>query len=104
MTSIRRRRQFEAEVLSAKGQPLTGCFAFVEIETAMRGDRREQRWAGKLTSLTEPSAALDGPHLLRPADQDVRLPIQVYQGLETRMGITSDEYAFLGEGDPPSLP
>ena len=75
----------------------------MEIETSINGRVREHRWSGKISSLTAPASVLHGPYQLRPLDRSDLFPIQVVQGAGQRFGITSDEYLFLGEGDPPEI-
>lgn len=103
MTTMRRRRQFAAEVQSKQGRPVTECYVYMEIETSVNGRVREQRWSGKFSSLTEPGSVLHGSHRLRPLAGEDAFLIQVVKGAEERLGITSDEYVFLGEGEPPAI-
>lgn len=103
MTTMRRRREFSAEIQSVSGRPETECYVHMEIETSLHGKVREYRWSGKLSSLTEPTSVLHGVYHLRPLDQQATFPIQVVKGAEDRLGITSDEYVFLGKGDPPEI-
>ena len=103
MTTMRRRREFAALVLTKRGRPVTEGYVHMEIETSINGRVREHRWSGKISSLTAPAAVLHGPYQLRPLDRSDLFPIQVVQGAGQRFGITSDEYLFLGEGDPPEI-
>jgi hypothetical protein len=103
MTTMRRRREFAAEVQTESGRPETECYVYMEIETSVNGRVREHRWSGKLSSLTEPKSVLDGIRRLRPLDSEKVFTIQVVEGATQRLGITSDEYVFLGRGDPPEI-
>lgn len=103
MASIRKRKQFEADVLSVEGTRMGGCFVIADIEITVVEDHREVRWQGKMTSMTEPQHALHGPYLLRPSGSESEAQIDVIRGAEDRLGITSDEYIFLGTGAPPEL-
>lgn len=103
MTTMRRRREFAALVLTELGRPITEGYVHMEIETSINGRVREHRWSGKLSSLTVPTSVLHGPYQLRPLDRADAFPIRVVEGAEQRLGITSDEYLFLGEGDPPEI-
>ena len=104
MASIRKRKQFEADVLSVEGTRMSGCFVIADIETTVVQDHREVTWQGKITSLSEPQRSLHGPYLLRPSGGEGTATIDVIRGAEDRAGITSDEYIFLGSGAPPELP
>lgn len=105
MTTMRRRRQFNAQLLTLQGSQISDCFAIIDIETTRNGDTRERSWRGQFTSLSNPEHAFSGAYLLRPQgqqegqQQDVR--IEVVEGASERLGVTSDEYRFLGQGEPP---
>ncbi len=102
MATMRRRQQFQAELLTTRGTLLTECFAIVDIETSRVGELRERSWRGKLSSLSSPEHSLGGAYLLRPrgtADDGSR--IEIVDGFEERLGVTSDEYRFIGSGVPP---
>ena len=60
MATMRRRRQFTAEVLTMRGSLLTECFAMIDIETTRVGDVRERSWRGKISSLSNPEHSLAG--------------------------------------------
>ncbi len=102
MTTMRRRQQFNAEVLTAQGSLLTECFAIIDIETTRVGDVRERSWRGKLSSLSNPEHTLGGIYRLRArgASGDGSR-IEVTEGASERLAVTSDEYRFIGSGDPP---
>ncbi len=105
MTTMRRRQQFKAEVLTTRGLVLTECFAIIDIETTRIGGVRERSWRGKLSSLSNPEHSLGGVYRLRPrGDDDEGARIEVIDGFDTRLGVTSDEYSFIGSGDPPKPP
>ena len=103
MTTMRRRREFAALILTKMGRPVTEGYVHMEIETSINGRAREHRWSGKISSLTVPTSVLHGTYQLRPLDRTDLFPIRVVQGAGQRLGITSDEYLFLGEGDPPEI-
>ena len=104
MTTMRRRRQFQAEVLTARGSVLTECFAIIDIETTRVGDARERSWRGKLSSLSNPEHSLGGAYRLRARGEDCDgSRIEIIDGFEERLGVTSDEYRFVGSGDPPRV-
>jgi hypothetical protein len=94
--SIRRRRQFEAEILTPQGTALSGCFVLADIETSVQGASRSVTWRGKFTSLTNPERAFAGPYLLRPRGASLGAPVEVTSGIKERKGLTSDEYEFRG--------
>ncbi len=100
---MRRRRQFKAEVLTLNGTSLSECFAIIDIETTRAGATRERRWRGRFTSLSNPQHVFAGPYLLRPRGEERHARIEVTEGGGDRMGVTSDEYGFLGSGDPPRV-
>ena len=100
---MRRRRQFKAEVLTLNGTSLSECFAMVDIETTRVGETRERTWRGRFTSLSNPQHVFAGPYLLRPRGEQQHGRIEVTEGAGDRMGVTSDEYGFLGSGDPPRV-
>ena len=109
MTTMRRRRQFKAEVLTTRGLVLTECFAIIDIETTRTGGVRERSWRGKLSSLSNPEHSLGGVYRLRPrtsddSDEGEGARIEIIDGFDTRLGVTSDEYSFIGSGDPPTPP
>ncbi len=105
MSTMRRRQQFKAEILTARGSVLTECFAIVDIETTRVGDVRERSWRGKISSLSNPEHSLGGVYRLRPRGEDGDgARIDVVDGFEERLGVTSDEYSFIGSGDPPKPP
>ena len=100
MTTMRRRAEFKAELRTLQGAGLGRCYAMVEIETTLAAGERSHDWRGRLTSLSNPEHSLSGTYLLRPAEGD-DLRIEVVDGAAARLGVTSDEYAFRGQGDPP---
>ena len=103
MTTMRRRRQFKADLLTTRGSLLTECFAIVDIETTRNGDVRERSWRGKLSSLSNPEHSLGGVYQLRPrGEEGDGSRIEIVDGYEERLGVTSDEYSFIGTGDPPN--
>ena len=104
MTTMRRRRQFKADLLTLQGQPLSECFAIVDIETTTSAGVRERRWRGRFSSLSNPEHAFGGGYLLRARGSDDQTRIDVVDGAIDRLGVTSDEYAFIGVGDPPNPP
>lgn len=104
MPSIRRKKDFAAELQSVDGHRVSGCHAYVEIETTVIAGQRRVEWAGRFTSLTDPEHSFGGPYLLKPEGAPAGVEIHVYAGAEDRMGITSDEYEFRGEDAPPELP
>lgn len=106
MTTMRRRLQFSADLLTTRGSRLTACFAIVDIETVRSGSLRERSWRGKLSSLSAPEHSLGGAYLLQPSDPPdaPAVRIDIVDGFETRLGVTSDEYSFIGSGDPPAAP
>ena len=105
MTTMRRRLQFKAEILTTRGSSLTECFAIVDVETTRSGDVRERSWRGKITSLSSPEHSLGGSYRLRPRGEDGDgARIEIIDGFEERLGVTSDEYNFIGSGDPPKAP
>ena len=105
MTTMRRRQQFKAEVWTTRGTLLTECFAIVDIETVRSGDVRERSWRGKISSLSNPEHSLGGAYRLRARGvQGEGARIEVIDGFEERLGVTSDEYSFVGSGDPPKAP
>ncbi len=102
MATMRRRRQFPAELLTMRGTILTKCFAIVDIETNRVDELRERSWRGKLSSLSNPEYSLGGAYLLRPrGEAGDGSRIEIIDGYEERLGVTSDEYRFIGSGDPP---
>ena len=66
MVSMRKRKQFNAQILTATGRPVTECFVIADIETEVAGQTRSVRWSGKITSLSAPQHALAGSYRLRP--------------------------------------
>jgi hypothetical protein len=104
MPTMRKRKDFDAQIQSVQGTPVSDCHVYLEIETTIAGDQRDVRWAGKFTSLTDPTHAFRGSYLLQPRGATGTAKISVHGGAEDRMGITSDEYQFRGEGAPPELP
>lgn len=105
MTTMRRRRQFKAELLTSRGSLLTECFAIVDIETTRVGDVRERSWRGKISSFSNPEHSLGGSYRLRPrGEEGDGARIEIIDGFEDRLGVTSDEYRFIGSGDPPRPP
>ncbi|MCZ6545165.1 MAG: hypothetical protein O6913_05625 [Chloroflexi bacterium] len=103
MPLIRQRKDFPAEVMSLDGKRISDCHVFCEIEIVVEGDARVTTWSGKFTSLSAPEHVFRGGYLIRPrSGEGVR--IDILAGDEERMGITSDEYSFRGEGAPPELP
>lgn len=103
MPTIRRRKQFNAEIQSVQGKRVSDCYAIVDVETTVVDGARAVSWAGKITSLSDPQHSLQGPYLLQAAGAATAAKIQVFSGAADRMGITSDEYQFRGEGDPPEV-
>ena len=104
MPTMRKRKQFEAQVLSLKGTAVSGCFVIADIETTVVGSSRQVSWRGRITSLSEPQQTLDGPYLLQTGSGEQPVRIKVTHGAEDRLGITSDEYEFVGQDAPPELP
>ena len=105
MTTMRRRQQFKAEVLTTRGSMLTECFVIIDIETTRTGDVRERSWRGKISSLSNPEHSLGGSYRLRARGKDGDgARIEIIDGFEERLGVTSDEYSFVGSGDPPKSP
>jgi hypothetical protein len=105
MPSIRKRKDFQAEIFSVEGRSMGGCHAYVEIETVVEGDQREVSWGGRFTSLTNPEHSFRGPYRLKAARSGGEgAKISVHSGAQDRLGITSDEYEFRGEDAPPELP
>ena len=105
MTTMRRRQQFKAEVWTTRGTMLTECFAIVDIETVRSGDVRERSWRGKISSLSNPEHSLGGAYRLRARGVEGEgARIEVIDGFEERLGVTSDEYSFVGSGEPPKAP
>ena len=104
MPTMRRRKQFEAEIHEVNGRLLTGCFVIADIETTIEHNDRFVSWRGMLTSLTDPTKVLDGSYLMQPNGSEQSAEINVVHGALDRLGITSDEYEFRGQGDPPELP
>lgn len=102
--SIRKRQQFAATLLSDRGQPLTECYVLADVETTVQGAQRRVTWRGKITSLSAPQHAYHGRYQLRPQGAEAAARIEVTRGAGERLGITSDEYDFLGAGAPPELP
>ena len=104
MTTMRRRLQFQAEVLTTRGSMLTECFAIIDVETTRVGDARERSWRGKISSLSNPEHSLGGVYRIRVRGEDGEgARIDVIDGFEERLGVTSDEYRFVGSGDPPKV-
>jgi hypothetical protein len=102
---MRRRQQFKAEVLTTLGSKLTDCFAIVDVETTRVGDVRERSWRGKISSLSNPEHSLGGSYRLRATGEEGDgARIEIIDGFEERLGVTSDEYSFIGSGDPPKAP
>lgn len=104
MPTLRKRKDFAATLLSPQGQPLSECYVFVDVETTVVDSARSVKWGGRLTSLSEPQHAYTGLYGLRPNGVDAAARIEVIQGANQRLGITSDEYEFRGSGDPPEMP
>ena len=98
---MRRRRQFKAQLLTLQGVELSECFAIIDIETTRNGDLRERSWRGRFSSLSDPQHAFSGAYLLRARGGAEEARIEVVEGAAERLGVTSDEYLFLGSGDPP---
>ena len=104
MPSIRKRKQFAATLLNAQGQALSDCYVLADVETVVSDGQRWVTWRGKITSLSAPQHAYHGRYRLRPQGVQAVAAIEVTQGAEDRLGITRDEYQFLGDGAPPELP
>ena len=105
MTTMRRRQQFKAEIWTTRGSKLTECFAIIDVETTRVGDVRERSWRGKISSLSNPEHSLGGSYRLRARDEEGGgARIEIIDGFEERLGVTSDEYSFVGSGDPPKGP
>ena len=104
MPTMRRRKQFEAEIHELNGRLLTSCFVIADIETTIEHSDRFVNWHGMFTSLTDPKQVLDGSYLMQPTGSDQAAKIEVIHGALDRLGITSDEYEFRGQDDPPDLP
>lgn len=102
MTTMRRRRQFKAQLLTLQGAALSDCFAIIDIETTRNGEVRERSWRGRFSSLSDPQHAFSGAYLLRPGGVDESARIEVVEGAGERLGVTSDEYLFIGAGEPPA--
>ena len=66
MTTMRRRREFAALVLTKRGRPVTEGYVHMEIETSINGRVREHRWSGKISSLTAPASDTPGSARKRP--------------------------------------
>ncbi|MEE9276904.1 MAG: hypothetical protein V3V06_00660 [Dehalococcoidia bacterium] len=103
MASIRKRKQFSATVLSVQGSAMGSCHVIADIQVTVVEGQREVSWRGRITSLTEPQYALHGPYLLQPHGSEQPVRIEIVDGATTRLGITSDEYEFLGSGAPPEV-
>ena len=105
MTTMRRRQQFKAEVLTTRGLVLSECFAIIDIETTTAAGVRERSWRGRISSFSNPEHALGGAYRLRPRGEDIEgARIEIIDGFEERLGVTSDEYSFIGSGEPPKAP
>ena len=106
MTTMRRRQEFAADLLTTQGSLLTECYAIIDITTTRVGDRRERSWRGHLSSLSNPEHSLGGVYRLRPRGETSNegCRIEVTEGGAERLGVTSDEYRFIGSGDPPRTP
>jgi hypothetical protein len=102
--SIRKRKDFAAELQSLEGRRLSDCYVYLEIETTIVGDQRDVVWSGRITSFSDPQHTFHGGYLLKPAGAERGSEIAVFQGDHDRRGITSDEYDFRGEDAPPELP
>lgn len=100
MTTMRRRAEFKAELRTLQGSRLGDCYAMTDVETTVAGGGREHVWRGRITSLSNPEYSLSGGYVLQPAE-GAGLRIEVVDGAGARLGVTSDEYAFEGRGDPP---
>ena len=100
MTTMRRRAEFKAELRTLQGSRLGDCYAMADVETTVAGGRPEDIWRGRITSLSNPEYSLSGGYVLRLAEGG-ELRIEVVDGAGARLGVTSDEYAFEGQGDPP---
>lgn len=100
MTTMRRRAEFKAELRTLQGSRLGDCYAMADVETTVAGGRPEHIWRGRITSLSNPEYSLSGGYVLRLAEGG-ELRIEVVDGAGARLGVTSDEYAFEGQGDPP---
>lgn len=101
MATMRRRAEFKAELQTLQGAALGDCYATVEIETTAGTDGPSHDWRGRLTSLSKPEYSLSGAYVLRPPEGG-ELRIEVIDGAAGRLGVTSDEYAFRGQGEPPA--
>ena len=97
---MRRRAEFKAELRTLQGSRLGDCYAMADVETTVAGGGPEHIWRGRITSLSNPEYSLSGGYVLRPAEGG-ELRIEVVDGAGARLGVTSDEYAFEGQGDPP---
>jgi hypothetical protein len=104
MPSIRKRRNFPAEIQSVEGKRVSECHVYIEIETTVSHGQKEVTWAGKITSLTDPDTTLAGPYHLKAEGAASSARINVWAGAADRLGITSDEYEFHGDDAPPEVP
>ena len=100
MATMRRRAEFKAELRTLQGTRLGDCYAMADVETTVADGRREHAWRGRITSLSNPEYSLSGAYLLQAAEGGA-LRIEVVDGATARLGVTSDEYAFEGRGEPP---
>ena len=103
MPSIRKRKDFPAEIQSLDGRRMGDCHVYAEIETTVVGSQREVVWSGRITSFSDPQHTYHGGYLLRTAGSESGSEITITQSAHERLGITSDEYDFRGEGAPPEL-
>ena len=104
MASIRKRKDFAAELQSLDGRRRSDCYVYLEIETTVVGDQRDVVWSGRITSFSDPQHTFRGGYLLKPASARSSSEVAVFQGEHARLGIASDEYDFRGVDPPPELP
>jgi len=91
--------------LVGEGDSITPGDEIIDIETVRLGEVRERSWRGKISSLSNPEHSLGGAYRLRPrGDEGEGARIEIIDGFEERLGVTSDEYSFVGNGDPPKPP
>ena len=101
MPTLRKRTDFAAAIHTLEGSAMSDCHVYAEIETTVEGGARVVRWQGKFTSLSHPELSFRGDYLMRVDGADSA--ITVHNGSQDRLGITSDEYEFWGDGAPPEL-